>query len=349
MNTRTANAGAARPGAGAVPGPGAAGAVPAWVRGPQAALRQWWLSRLPLTDNWTLGQRNIYILPTRAGLTFGLTLVAMLLASINYQLNLGYALTFLLAGAGAVSMHLTHGNLRGLALHLKAPGPVFAGTPAALELVITNPGRGRHALVLGFGDRPGEAAETAAWCDVPAQGQHLLQLARVPTHRGWHALPPLVVQTVFPLGLFRAWTVWRPAARLLAWPQPEQPAAPLPARGAAATGELPRPRTQGSEFDGVRPWQRGDTMRQVVWKKVARAGELVSRETVGTGRRELQLDWSEAGTAGVEPRLQRLAAWVLAADREGVSYGLRLPGAELPPGSGESHRRAALDLLAQWS
>jgi hypothetical protein len=34
-------------------------------------------------------QRNIYILPTTAGLVFAVTLVLMLLASINYQLNLG--------------------------------------------------------------------------------------------------------------------------------------------------------------------------------------------------------------------------------------------------------------------
>jgi hypothetical protein len=61
---------------------------------------RWWQARLPLTDTWQLGQRNIYILPTRAGFTFAGTLLVMLLAAINYQLNLGYALTFLLAGAG---------------------------------------------------------------------------------------------------------------------------------------------------------------------------------------------------------------------------------------------------------
>ena len=51
----------------------------------------------------------------------------LLVASINYQLNLGYVLTFLLAGSGVVSMHLTHATLRGLTLHLKPVAPVFAG------------------------------------------------------------------------------------------------------------------------------------------------------------------------------------------------------------------------------
>ena len=70
----------------------------------------------------TLTQGNVYILPTRAGWMFGLTLLVLLLASVNYQLNLGYMLTFLLAGSGVVSMHITHGTLRGLTLHLRAGG-----------------------------------------------------------------------------------------------------------------------------------------------------------------------------------------------------------------------------------
>ena len=126
------------------------------------ALKIWWQSRLPQIDTWTLGQRNIYILPTRAGFLFAGTLVVMLLASINYQLNLGYALTFLLAGAGLVSMHLTHGNLRGLTLHLRPPAAVFAGEPALLEVVLSNPGRERHGLGLRFEHRAAYATHLSA-------------------------------------------------------------------------------------------------------------------------------------------------------------------------------------------
>ncbi len=313
---------------------------------PQAWFRRWWQARLPLTDTWQLGQRNIYILPTRAGFTFTATLLVMLLAAINYQLNLGYALTFLLAGAGLVSMHLTHGNLRGLTLHLRPTLPVFAGEPARLEVVITNPSGERHALALRFEDRA-TLGRAAAWCDTPRGGQASLQLSFVPQHRGWHAVPTLVVETVFPLGLFRAWTVWRPAARVLAWPKPEHPAPPLPASAAAPGEERPARRGAGSELDGVRPWRRGDSMRQVAWKKVARSGELVSRETAGTAARELWLDWADTAGRDVEARLSRLAAWVLLAEREGLDCALRLPARSLPPGQGDAHRRAALDLLAE--
>lgn len=310
-------------------------------------LRHWLESRLPRTDTWLLGQRNIYILPTRAGFTFLATLAVMLLASINYQLNLGYALTFLLAGAGLVSMHLTHGNLRGLTLHLRPPTPVHAGEAAALELVFDNSGRERHGLVLRFND--GHAADAGAWCDLPRGGQARLQLRFVPPRRGWHEVPTLHLETRFPFGLFRAWTLWRPAARVLAWPRPEQPAPPLP-QGAASVGdEHAARRGAGSELDGVRPWRRGDSMRQVVWKKVAHSGELVSRETAGAAQRALWLHWQDTHGADPELRLSRLAAWLLRAQAEGIDCGLRLPGRELAPGQGELHRRAALDLLALWA
>ncbi len=307
--------------------------------------RRWWSSRLPHTDTWLLGQRNIYILPTRAGFLFAGTLGVMLLAAINYQLNLGHALTFLLAGAGLVSMHLTHGNLRGLTLHLRPVQPGFAGEPLRLEVIIGNPGAQRHALALRFEDRAALGG-AAAWCDAPRQGQAGLQLSFVAARRGWHAAPTLVVETVFPLGLFRAWTVWRPAARVLVWPRPEHPAPPLPPSGGAPGDDRPTQRGAGSELDGVRPWRRGDSQRQVVWKKVARSGELVSRETAGSAARELWLDWAQTPGTDAEQRLSRLTAWVLQAEREGLDFALRLPGAELQPGQGDAQRRAALDLLA---
>jgi uncharacterized protein (DUF58 family) len=319
-------------------------------RGLRRRVRAWFLSRLPLSDTWTLTQRNIYILPTKAGLVFCATLVIMLLASINYQLNLGYVLTFLLAGSGVVSMHLTHGALRGLTLHVRPGAPVVAGDAAVLDIVFTNPGKSRHALALHFDDR-GEHGRSFAWVDIPAQGQETARVSLVPATRGWHAVPTLMVETVFPFGLFRAWTLWRPATRVLAYPRPETPAPPLPA-AQSVPGERPLPNASaGSEMEGVRPWRRGDSMRQVAWKKMARTGEMVSRDTAGSGSRELWLDWSATNghlRSDPELRLSRLAAWVMSADRSGATYGMRMPGREYAAGHGDAHRRTLLETLALW-
>jgi uncharacterized protein (DUF58 family) len=317
------------------------------MTGLRQRFRAWFEARLPRTDTWTLTQRNVYIVPTRAGFMFALVLLVMLLAAINYQLNLGYVLTFLLAGAGFVSMHMTHNTLRGMTLHLKPPQPGFATEPLMLEVVLSSPTRPLHGVGVGFESAP--SREHDVFVDVPGGGQALAHLALVPPQRGLHAVPTLRVETRYPLGLFRAWSVWRPAASVLAWPAPERPAAPLPAAPSTASdGAVVRAADSG-EFDGVRTYRRGDALRHIVWKKVAKGDDLVSRDHAGSVQCELWLDWQLAHMTGTEPRLSRLVAWVLAAEAAGISHGLRLPGVEIAPGTGSAHRRAALDALALWS
>ena len=310
-----------------------------------ARITAWFESRLPRADHHRPGQRNIYIVPTAGGLFFGAVLLVLLVASINYQLSLGYALTFLLAGSGLASMHMTHATLRGLQMRLQTGGPAFAGTHADLEIVIDNPGSARHGIGLGL-----RHGADRAWTDVPAQGLSSVRLQMPLQRRGWQPVPSLVAETRFPMGLFRAWTVWRPAARVLAWPRPEPTPPPLPpgTPRAGAAGSMRQ--AGGVSLDGVRPWRAGDAMRQVVWKKVARTGELISRDAEAAGQPELWLDLVQARTAttDLESSLSRLAAGVLAADRSGIRAGLRLGGREWQPDAGEAHRRQLLDALAVW-
>ena len=64
---------------------------------------QWWHARHRPCERLLLTQRNVYILPTAAGGMLALTVLVMLIASINFQLNMGYLLTFLLAGSATAS------------------------------------------------------------------------------------------------------------------------------------------------------------------------------------------------------------------------------------------------------
>ena len=109
---------------------------PLWhpVQHARARVQRFWVSRLRPSDSITLTQRTVYILPTRPGWMLAVTLLVLLIASINYQLNLGYVLTFLLAGCVVVGMHVCHGTLRGLTLHLTTPEPCFAGGVAGIPI-----------------------------------------------------------------------------------------------------------------------------------------------------------------------------------------------------------------------
>lgn len=314
--------------------------------------QRWWQARLPLCDSTVLTQRNVYILPTRPGFMLGATMLVLLVASINYQLNLGYLLTFLLAGSALVGMHLCHGTLRGLSLHLLPCNASFmgAGTSVAVRLVNQRKSA-RHGIGLSV-----LGAAHWVWTDVPAQGSAMVQVAFRPRRRGLQPIPALTAETRFPLGTFRVWTVWRPASRVLVYPAPEAAPPPLPPGEPRSTGGARTRRFSSTEHDGVRAYRRGDPLKLVVWKKAAKTGELVSRDTHQPRQFELWLDLAQTGMAlphagagpNLERALSRLCAWVIAADAQGIDYGLRLGTQDIRPGTGEAQRRRCLEALALY-
>ena len=311
-------------------------------------ITDWWQSRLPRLDSLALTQRNVYILPTGAGWMLALTLLILLIASINFQLNLGYLLTFLLAGSAVVAMHLSHGTLSGLHLHLKPPEPQFLGHSSLLEVQLTST---RRSPRFGIGVAVHGSGQWAH-IDVPAQGSASVQVAFRAPRRGLQPIPLLTAETRFPLGTFRVWALWRPAAQVLIYPTPETPAAPLP-QGEPSAGGASSTASQGTgDFDGVRAYRRGDPLKLVVWKKAAQAfargsDNLVSRDAEHLERSQLWLSPERTGLQDPEARLSRLTAWVLEAERLGLDYGLRLGSQEIAPNNGVAHRQRCLQALAQ--
>jgi uncharacterized protein (DUF58 family) len=305
-------------------------------------IRHWWLTRQPRTDQLTLTQRKVYILPTKAGLMLGATLLVLLVAAINYQLNLGYLLTFLLAGSAVAGMHVCHGTLRGMSLSLIPPEPVFCGQVAHLHIILSSQ---RKAPRYGIGLSV-LATQNWVWCDVPGLGSSRAHLTCPTSQRGLHFLPALTAETRFPLGTFRVWTIWRPATQLLVYPQAEPTPPPLPTGMADDAGSAAPLRRGNDEFDGVRPYRQGDPLKQVVWKKAAQTGQLVSRDSQQAHHRELWLDLAQTDGTHREQRLSRLCAWVLEAENLALDYGLRLPGLEIAPGQGVGHQRRCLEALA---
>ena len=170
--------------------------------------------------------------------------------------------------------------------------------------------------------------------------------------RGWLPLGRVMLETRFPVGLFRAWSYVEPDSRCLVYPRPAASALPPLAPSAQAGGA--RAHAQGSDdFSGLRAYQPADSPRHVAWKSVARSDtqharsdDMLTKQFAGDAVAELWLDLPPS--LGLEQRLSRLTGWVLAAERAGARYALRLPGAQIEPGRGEAHRAACLEALALY-
>ncbi|WP_413672111.1 DUF58 domain-containing protein [Massilia cellulosiltytica] len=296
-----------------------------------------------------LNQRRVYILPTRAGLAFCALLLVLLVGSINYNLGLGFGLTFVAGACAIVDMVQTTRNLAGLVLSPGRAPDVHAGEDAPFELRVENPTRlARYAVWIDFEHVP----EPRQAIDVPAGGSTTLVLRTATRARGWMRPPRVRLATHFPLGLFRAWSWWQPDSRALVYPFPEQDAPPLPMLG------RPSPDGAGStgsdDFAGVRSYQPGDPLRHLAWRQIARldpelGGQLVTKHFEGGTVDELVLDFNTLpARLDVELRLARMARWVLEAEQRALPYGFILGRIRYPVTLGTAHQAACLRALALY-
>ena len=272
---------------------------------------------------------------------FALVLLAMLIGAINYQNGLAYLLTFLLASLSVVSILHSYRNLHGLVVHFGQPAAVFAGERAAYPLMLDNPqARARYALCI-------EHDAEVCCCDLPANDGHWLQLSISTRLRGLLSPGRLVISSLYPLGLFRAWSILYPAQQLLVYPHPEGPRE-LPMPQQQAVGSDGSAGRGGEDFDSLRPYHDGDSLRHVHWKALARGQGMVTKQFSGGGSAALWLHWEQTDRTEMEQRLSALARWVLEADSRGLAYGLVLPNQEIPPASGPLQRKCCLEALALY-
>jgi len=309
-----------------------------------------WLFR-PKIDSETvvLTQRRIFIIPTKQGLALALVLIVMLLGDINYNLSLGYVLTFLLAMMAVMSMLHAFRNMAHLEIRAGRAEPVFSGENAEFLLHFHNRSKlPRHQLCLAQTGTSFWAANGTTLNFDAYAGQDTVVGFPVPaSQRGLLPLGRLTLHTVFPLGLFYAWSYLHFDISCLVYPKPLG-RAPLPA-GTAPDGIGKRSTAGDDDFAGLRKYAPGDALPRIAWKAFARGQGLQVKQFSTPLGEELWLDFYDAPDHGDEMKLARMARWVLDAEAQGLRYGLRLPDGELPPDNGSAHRDECLRRLALFN
>jgi uncharacterized protein (DUF58 family) len=308
-----------------------------------ARWRQWQTRRLPAAPRIELNQRRIFIMPSRSGAGFFVVLLLVLLAAINYQNSMAYALVFLLGSIFVVAILHTYRNLSGLVISGNGTASVFVGEQARFALRLESSGKEHQAIGVGWDKQALQRIDVA-----PSHVQELA-LSLPTTRRGWLAAPRMRIETSFPLGVLTAWTWVDPGQRLLVYPQPLQGEVPtLHSEAVDIEDQAQRLHGQGvDDFQGLKQYQPGDSWRRMHWKAYSRGEGLLIKDFADLRGLELCLDFLALG-GDVEQRLSRLCFWVLALSRQQRPFALQLPGLRLDTDSGEAHRDACLRALALY-
>jgi len=294
----------------------------------------------------TLTQRRIFIIPTKQGFTLGFVLVLMLLGDINYNLSLGYVLTFLLTMMAVMSMLHAFRNLAHLEIRPGRAEAVFNGEVAQFMLHFNNRGRlPRYQLSLvQTGGSFWNNINTPIQFDVPAGKDIEVAFPLPAMRRGWLQPGRLTLYTEFPLGLFYCWSYLHFDTRCLVYAKPLDDA-PLPSGGSPdGTGKRSVPGDE--DFSGLRKYTAGDALPRIAWKAYARERGLQVKQFYTPLGDELLLDFADTPDRDEEEKLSRMTRWVLEAESQGLRYGLRMPDVELSAGNGAAHRDECLRRIA---
>jgi uncharacterized protein (DUF58 family) len=304
-----------------------------------ALYHRWLQRRIPPAREVVLDQRRIFIVPTGYGFLF-LTIAALLfIGGINYENNLLMAFSFLLVSIFLMSILHTFRNLAGVTLVAGGMRPGFAGARGALEVRISSHGRAHRSLWLNW---PGAPAEEVS---VEADQEQSLWLSVALRRRGLQHPGRLRIESRYPVGLLRTWSLVDLDHLCLAWPKP-LPGGECPARGGDDDSGKQQHEIGSEDFEGLRNYIVGDSLKLVDWKSYARGRGLNTKLFTDPAEGRLWLEWDLLAGLDPESRYSRLCYWVLQMEHQALRYGLKLPDGELPPALGALHREQALEMLA---
>lgn len=304
--------------------------------------QRWLDRRLPPVRSCRLDNRRLFIFPSAAGGLYGALLAVLWLTATNFENNLVFALTFLLAGLFVVAIFHTWGNLHGIEITPLRAGSGFAGQDVEFVLQLRNTGRRpREGIRLSW---PGGAVRelhlgAGEACD--------LRLPAPAPRRGWLDPGRLTIASVHPVGLLRVWSLVRLETRALVYPRPDTAGATAwaqPVAAEAGQGAVPG----REEFAALETYRPGEPRSRIAWKHHARGLGLHSKQFTDPVERRRWLDWDDFPGLDTEARLSRLCGAALAADAESGAYGLRLPGQVIAPDAGRAHRDQVLRALALY-
>jgi uncharacterized protein (DUF58 family) len=306
----------------------------------QRQFLRWAYRRVPPSNNISLGNSNLFIFPSKVGFSFLLLILLCWLVATNYENNVVFAITCLLTSIFLVCILHSFFNMSGLSVTFVRVSPVFTGETLTVEILLNQKHlRYREGIKISFKD-----GETST---VSMQGKEniTLHVSVLAPQRGYFHPGRLQVESVYPLGLLRVWTKIDLNIECLVYPRPIFNA--FESFGHSGRGEGALQLDDGSEdFVGLKDYQPGDSLKRIAWKQYAREQGLYTKHYADYQDERIWLDWDALPGLDRESRLSVLTGKLLKVVVTGQHYGLKLPGVNIAPNNGETHKYLILKELA---
>lgn len=296
-------------------------------------------------SEFTIGRRELYILPTRVGWYYALILLALFGIAVKYDNQSAFMMLFILVAVGLIAMVYTHNNVIGLSMSSHPSKSVFLGSPAIFPITLYNDSRkSRHAVWLIAG---GFHQLTA----LDSGKKQTVELQLPTLQRGYLPCDPINLSSLYPIGIFFCWTKrFTSTERCLVYPQPLN-IVPFPEDGSNQGKEQINAniRIGAEDYAGMKNYQDGDRLRDIHWPSLAKTNKLISIQYENNSNTSVNLSWfSLPARLNVEDKLSQLCYWIVEANKNGLPYQLEMPNHTIEFDKGMTHYHECLRVLALW-
>lgn len=290
----------------------------------------------------TINRHQLYILPTRSGMTYLIVLLLTLAGSINYENSLGFMLSFLLGAMGFLSMIYTHQNINQLNIKAGRAEPVFAEQIMSFPIYLSSNNNKTYPNIKLLSN---SGITTTAHIINGSETQCKLQIKA--SHRGYVSIGRIKLFSEFPMGLFHAWSWLKLDSQCLVYPAPDTHRHALQFEKNQGQGFNNSHQQGVDDFAGIRQYHDGDLPNHMAWKAIAKTGHLQTKLFTNDCAKKIWINWLHTNEAfNIEQRLSILCRMVLDAHDNNIVYGLQIPETIISPSSGLQHKQRCLKALA---
>ncbi len=296
-------------------------------------------------SEFSIGRRELFILPTRHGWYYALILIALFGIAMKFDNQPAFMMLFILLSVGLVTMLYTHNNVINLKIRSHSSKAVYAGENATFPVTVSNPsGTMRNAVWLLSGG-------FQQLVNLEPEQNQTIEIKLPTVQRGYLLCDAVNLTSQFPIGLFFCWSKrYISDQRCLVYPQPLDLVARSDSdinQGKEETNVNKRPGNE--DYAGMKHYQPGDRLRDIHWPSLAKTQKMVSIEYEQQSNSSQNISWfSLPNKLSVEDKLSQLCFWLIEAEKQGVRYQLEMPSQTQEYDNGPAHLHACLRTLALW-
>ena len=281
----------------------------------------------------SLNRKNIFIFPNYQGVLVGFYIFLVLLGAMIYQLSLGYLFTFIVGVILLLSVFMSYYNFQGQLLALNEGVNTFVNSNHQIKLSFNN-----NVPIDSFGFFKSDPYNKIAL----NEKNNIIKVSS--EKRGYFKPDYFVIESIYPFGIVRTWSVLRHDLRIIFYPKikklsQDQLLKFIRSNSPHKTGSI--------DFEGIKEYTNQDDPKKIIWSRATFSDDLLVKVFSDQVEiKDINIDYTKVPSNDHEERLSMMAFLIDWSHANNYRFKIVLENNETEMSKGISHYHHCMELIS---